>query len=215
MEKERARCVYGIFSREGILVYVGQCYIDLIDDRFKRHRRKSEKRNNFKKWKWLHENPDSYITQIDGPYYTIAETHQAEKRIIADNKKKGVELLNLTPGGDYNPMLNEDQEKRNQAIEKIRKAAKMRKHTEQTKDKIRKFMLHSPNRWWTGKKHTDETKMKMREKTKNRKNRPCDENTKQKISAALKGIKRKPLTEEQKQLRREKMKIYWFNKKNK
>lgn len=214
MEKQRARCVYGIFSVEGILVYVGQCYIDLINDRFYRHHRKSEMHINYRKWKWLDENPEAYIKQLEGPFYTIVETHEAEKRIIEENKNRGIFLLNLTPGGDYNPMLNEDEEKRNQSILKIKKAAQLRKHTEQTKEKIRKHMLANPNKWWSGKKHTEETKQKMKEKRKNRKNHPCDENTKQKISAALKGIKRKPLTEEQKQIRREKMKKYWSDKNN-
>ncbi len=101
--KNRPRCVYGIFSDTNELKYVGQCYVDLLQDRLRRHKREKERFVNFNKWKWLKKNPDAYIAALAGPFSNKNDANQEERRYISEYKDS---LLNLSPGGDYNPMLD-------------------------------------------------------------------------------------------------------------
>lgn len=188
----RERCVYGIFSAEGTVRYIGQCYVSGLRQRWWRHRRHQEVTVNFQKWKWLKENPEAYIAIIQGSLWTRQESNDAEKNFIAQHAN----LLNLTPGGDYNPMLEEDEEKRKIAIEKIRFAARRRRHSDKTKEKIRQYVTGKPGPW-TKVTMSIETRQKISEFHKGKqwsKGRKLSEETKKKISNSMKKAKRRKIT---------------------
>lgn len=171
----RERCVYGIFSDTGILKYVGQCFLEGLRQRWWRHRRPCEVKVNYPKWKWLRENPGATCKIIQRDLWSKQESDQIEIQAIAACKPG--QLLNLTKGGDINPMLHPDLEKRKAAIEKVRQAALKRRHSEKTKDKIRQHVTGKPGFWrnkkippeicerisqsLTGKTHSPQTRMKM------------------------------------------------------
>ena len=193
----RERCVYGIFSSTGTLVYVGQCYVELLADRLYRHRRKSERKANFSKWQWLRENLDAEIKIISGPFVSLSETNEEERRQI---NLATSPLFNRTPGGDYNPMTDPDPVKRQMFIDRLRKSATGRVMSEQAKEKIRNYVLANPSPGFNGRKHSPETKEKMRLKAMGR-------------ASVKKGIKGKKMTEETKAKMRASAKAAWARRK--
>jgi hypothetical protein len=193
----RERCVYGIFSSAGTLVYVGQCYVELLVNRLYRHRRKSYREVNFPKWRWLRENLDAEIKIISGPFVTLTETNEEERKQISLARGP---LFNLTPGGDYNPMTDPDPVKRQMFIDRVRKSATGRLMSVKAKEKIRNYVLANPSPGFNGRKHTLETKEKMRLA---RLGRP----------SAKKGKKDKKMTEETKAKMRASAKAAWAKRK--
>lgn len=88
------------------------------------------------------------------------ETKRKIRRALKGRKPKNLELLLSLPRkgikGDKNPA------KRPEVRAKLSKAAKGRKHSEETKQKMSETRKKNPTNYWQGKKRSEETKEKIR-----------------------------------------------------
>lgn len=173
--------------------YVGITKYDDVTIRLKAHKEKAGKVNR-PVADWIKKHGDSVkVTKVLGDL-TWEDACLAEVSLIAELRAKGVNLLNMTDGGDGSLGKKDSEETRR----KKSLAGANRAVSEETKQKI-----SSAN---TGKKRSEEAKRKMSEAKKGKNlspehkekiretliGRKCSPETAGKISAAQKGKKLSP-----------------------
>lgn len=128
--------LYGLYCPTNMgLKYIGITK-GTLENRLKSHLRKP---TNFKTKKWFNKLKDINKTPIIKPilyFDDYDELLKAEIKYIKEEREKGTNLLNISDGGDLNPMLNKTHSL--EARNKISKATKGRNMSELEKNKRRK-----------------------------------------------------------------------------
>ena len=86
--------IYGLFDKDGCLRYIGKANDPV--KRLKGHMRETKRRRTpLYDWLAKHGLPDMRVLEAD-----CADWREAERRLIAEARKRGDRLLNLADGGD-------------------------------------------------------------------------------------------------------------------
>jgi len=156
-----------------------------------------------------------------------------ERGLIKCLRKMGVDLVNVTDGGEGVSGLRHSEQSRAQMSAKrkgrslkpetLKKMSESHRgqanhffgksHSDETKKRISETKKANPTDYWSGKSRSEETRKKISEALTGKPGRPHTDKSKAKISAAHKGKKQKPVSEETRKKLSQAASVSWVKRK--
>jgi hypothetical protein len=195
--------------------YVGITKHEDANARLRTHKANTTRNNDVPLYKWMRKYNNEILAKVVVAGVSWEEACRIEISLIAEYKKAGYKLLNLTEGGEglFNPSIetrkkisiaHKGKKLSKEQKEKLSKANKGKRHTEETKEKMSKS--HSGKTAWNkGKKVLESHRQNI---ISSLVGRPVSRETREKIKNSNLGKKRsqeaKDNMKEAQRIRREK-----------